>query len=88
MEFYGLACWMPPARPGDVDVGRYKAAAVSPIPPSPAAKVGERGGVGAVLCSNYRNHPPGKPGAFVWRLPFTSAGVTCGIPRRFIAFKV
>jgi hypothetical protein len=26
---------------------------------------GERGGVGAVLCSNYRNHPPGKPGAFV-----------------------
>ena len=44
----------------------HKASALSPIPPFPGGEAaGERSGVGAVLCSNYRNHPPGKPGAFV-----------------------
>ena len=61
---------MPPACPGESHVHRYIqghfSLTLSPLPGGEAA--GEWGlGVvyGAVFCSNNRNHPPDKPGAFV-----------------------
>jgi hypothetical protein len=50
MEFYGLACWMPPACPGELHVRRYtrKAAPFHSSPLSQAAAKTPGKGLGAI----------------------------------------
>ena len=65
-----LRFWMPPACPGELPVfcytRGYLPSSLPPFPRGGEAAAGEWGGtLGGAVCSENRNDPPGKPGAFV-----------------------